>query len=129
MSVKLKNKGDDIATKRFKVSPKGYDALEVDTLLDEIVKDYETIENNMLISKEEYDSLLEEIKSLKDQLINLKIELDNEKGKWKYIDTDKDNVHIDNLVLLKRIGKLEKIIHEKLHISIEDINTFDPDDC
>ena len=24
---------------------------------------------------------------------------------------------------LKRIGKLEKIIHEKLHISIEDINT------
>ena len=129
MSIKLKNNSDNLSTRQFKVSPKGYDALEIDTLLDEVIKDYEQVENAVLISKEEYQSLLDEIKKLKQEIIDMKIDLDNEKGKWKYIDVDQDNVHIDNLVLLKRIGKLEKIIHEKLHLSPEEINSFDPDDC
>ena len=129
MPIKLKNKSDDIASKKFSTAPKGYNALEVDTLLDDMIKDYEAVENNLLISQAEYDALVSQIKDLEQQLVNLKIELDNEKGKWKYIDTNKDNVHIDNLVLLKRIGKLEQIIHDKLHISPEDIKTSDPDDC
>lgn len=129
MSIKLKNKSETLLNTEFKISPKGYNALEVDTLFDEILKDYETVENNILISKDEYEQLQKEIKDLNQQLIDLKIDLDSEKSKWKYVDTNTDNVHIDNLVLLKRIGKLEKIIHDKLHLSIEDINTFDPDDC
>ena len=129
MPIKLKNQSHDLATKRFKISPKGYDGLEVDTLLDEIVKDYELIENNVLLTKNEYESLLGDIKKLEQELIQLKIDLGSEKDKWKYVDVDTDNVHIDNLVLLKRIGKLEKIIHDKLHLSPDEINSFDPDDC
>ena len=128
MPIKLKNNSDTLSNKKLPNKPKGYDPLEVDILLDSIVKDYELVENGVLLSKEDYESLLKQIESLKKDNINLKIELDNEKGRWKYINTD-SNIHIDNLVLLERIGKLEKVIKEKLHLNPDEFKSFDLDDC
>lgn len=128
MPIKLKKNSDYLATKKLPHKTKGYDPLEVDTLLDEIIRDYELVESGILLSKEEYQSLLKQIDALKKDNIQLKIDLDKEKGRWKYISTD-SNIHIDNLVLLERIGKLEKVIKEKLHLNPDEINSFDPDDC
>ena len=129
MPIKLKNDSLQIVNKQFTFDRNGYNSLEVDTLLDQIVKDYETVESNVLLAKDEDESLRQEITTLKKENIKLKVELDNEKSRWKYIKNDGKDIHIDNLVLLQRIGKLEKIIYEKLHINPEDVYSFDPDDC
>ena len=129
MPVKLKKNSKAIASLQFPLKAKGYDVLEVDLLLDQIVKDYEDVEQNILLSKDEYDTLLKRKEELEREIINLKIELDNEKSRWKYIKNEGKDIHIDNLELLQRIGKLEKYIYEKLHLNPDQITNFDPDDC
>lgn len=128
MAIKLKKNSEQLSNQRFSLAPKGYDSLEVDSLLDLVIKDYEYIEDNVLLTKGEYESLNKEIDALRKENTTLKVNLDKEKNKWKYVKNDGKDIHIDNLVLLRRIGKLEKIIYEKLHINPDDI-TFDPDDC
>ena len=128
MAVKLKKNSKQLSTQKFSFAPKGYNPLEVDSLLDLVISDYEDIEENMLLTKDDYDALIKEINALRQENTELKINLDKEKNKWKYVKNDGKDIHIDNLVLLRRIGKLEKIIYEKLHINPDDIS-FDPDDC
>ena len=121
MPIKLKNHSEDLANKEIPGKNGGYDPFSVDSLLDSVVRDYELVEKNVLISKEEYDNLLEEISSLKKEVIELKVEVDLEKMKWKDLRKNPSDVHLDNLELLKRIGKLEKIIEDKMHINPDDI--------
>ena len=129
MPIKLKNSSELLVNKEFKISPKGYNGLEVDQLLDQIIKDYELVENNCLLSKQEAESLQKKIDDLTKENIRLSVELDNEKSRWKYIKSDGKDIHIDNLVLLQRIGKLEQIIYERLHINPDELTkNFDPDD-
>lgn len=128
MGNKLKLDSDTIANNKFSINSKGYDAFEVDTMLDKIIKDYETVENGELLSKEEYNALQKKVDELNKEIIRLSIELKKEKSRNGYI-TDGKQSSLDNYELLLRIGKLEKIINEKLHLSLEDINSFDPDDC
>lgn len=122
MSIKLKNTSVDLSNKKLSVSPKGYDPLQVDALLDEIIADYELVESNNLLTSEELNNIKEKLDALEKENLKLRIELDGQKDKWKYVNLDSNDVHIDNLVLLKRIGKLEKYIYEKLHVSPDDIN-------
>lgn len=128
MAIKLKLDSEYLTNEKLPISSNGYDALAVDTIFDKIIKDYETIENGVLLSKEEYESLINKIKGLEKSLIDASIEVKSQKDKWKYVCGDK-NISSDNFELLKRIGKLESIIHEKLRLSLEEINSFDPDDC
>lgn len=127
MGYKLKLDSKEIANNQFKISQKGYDALEVDTMLDKIVKDYETIESGEFLSKEEYNALMNKIRDLNKQVLDLSIALKQAKSRNNFIQDGKASM--DNYELLLRIGKLEKIINEKLHLSSEEINSFDPDDC
>lgn len=128
MSIKLKKNSDYLANVQIPGTAGGYNSLEVDALLDQIIKDYETVEQNCLLSKEEYQDLKDKITSLSKENTELRVELDNEKSRWKYIKNDGKDIHIDNLELLQRIGKLERIIVEKLHLNPDKITTFDPDD-
>jgi len=128
MGNKLKLNSDIISNNKFTISSKGYDAFEVDTMLDKVVCDYESVENGVFLRKEEYAELQKKIEELKSQLLELSIELKKEKSKSKLIQDGKKG-SLDNYELLLRIGKLEKIINEKLHLSLEEINSFDPDDC
>ena len=128
MPIKLKTDIKELSNKKFSIKPKGYDALEVDATLDNIIKDYETIENNILMSYEEHKALIEEITRLRNENVDLNVALDKEKNKWKYVNMGDKGVHIDNLVLLKRIGKLEKYIHDRFHVNPDEID-FGPDDC
>ena len=129
MARKLKKTSEELANKSFAFKPNGYDPLEVDTILDEIIKDYELIESSVVLSTDEYQNLKNEIDNLKKVNIDRAIELENEKSKWKNLTSNNQEVHIDNLELLQRIGKLEKIIYDNLHLSPEEIYSFDPDDC
>ena len=128
MGNKLRLNSQKIANLEFKVSPKGYDPLQVDQLLDDVIRDYEVIESKMVVyDKEENASMNNQIEELKKQVVSLTVELEKEKSKWKYVKGN-TGVSEDNYELLKRIGKLEKIIFEKLHLNPEEIKTFDPDD-
>ena len=129
MPIKLKNSSQSLVNKKFSTAPRGYNPLEVDSLFDQIIKDYETVEENSLLSKDEEDNLTSKIEALRKENIELKVELDNERSRWKYIKKDGKDIHIDNLVLLQRIGKLEKIIYEKLNMNPDEISYFDTDDC
>lgn len=128
MSIKLKKNSDYLANVQIPGTSGGYNSLEVDALLDQIIKDYETVEQNCLLSKEEYQEIKDRISNLSKENTELRVELDNEKSRWKYIKNDGKDIHIDNLELLQRIGKLERIIVEKLHLNPDKITTFDPDD-
>ena len=128
MSIKLKKNSDYLANVQIPGTAGGYNSLEVDALLDQIIKDYETVEQNCLLSKEEYQDIKDIIANLSKENTELRVELDNEKSRWKYIKNDGKDIHIDNLELLQRIGKLERIIVEKLHLNPDKITTFDPDD-
>ena len=101
----------------------------MDSTFDAVLKDYYTLEKSVVLSKDEYEDLLKEIEKLKKQVIDLKVDIDNEKSKNKYLKKGDSVVPQDNLELLKRIGKLEYIIHEKLHLNPDDAINFDPDDC
>ena len=123
MKTKLKLNSELIANNQFGIKSKGYDAFEVDSMLDKIVQDYETVENSEVLSKEEYDAMNKKIDELKKEIINLTIELKKEKDRTKYIQDTKRG-GLDNYELLVRIGKLEKIINDKLHMSLEEIESI-----
>lgn len=127
MSI-IKLNSSIISSKKFKSVSNGYDPLEVDTVLDTIIEDYELIENSELLSKEEYNALMQKIATLEKDIEVLALELNKEKKKNKEI-VSSSYSSLDNYELLKRIGKLETILNKKLHMSKKEIETFDPDDC
>ena len=118
MAKDLKFSSKDIENIKFKAVAHGYDPLQVDQVLDEIIKDYEKIESDGGLSSQE---LLNQIAELKKQNQTLSEELQKERNKIKYLPKDQKEVHIDNLVLLQRVGKLESIIFEKLNMNPDDI--------
>lgn len=119
MDKKINFTSKELLDKRFSNTPRGYDPLEVDKVLDKIIEDYETYENIPVGMDSE--KTLRELKELKEANEQLKAELEKEKNKWKYISKDHKDIHIDNYELLQRIGKLEMIIYEKLHMNPEEI--------
>ena len=117
MSKNLNFSSQTLLDKQFKHSEQGYDPLEVDTVLDQIIDDYKELES--LVGKN--NSLNEQITQLKKEIQSLQTELEKERKRVKYLPKDQKEYHIDNYELLLRVGKLEKIIQENLNISPEDI--------
>ena len=118
MAKDLKFSSDELLNIKFKAVEHGYDPLQVDKVLDEIMEDYAKIESEANISNKE---LLDQIAELKKQNALLNEQLQLEKNKNKYLPKDQKEVHPDNYVLLLRIGKLEKIIFERLNLGPDDI--------
>lgn len=117
MSKEIKFSSQTLLDKQFKHCEQGYDPLEVDIVLDQIIEDYKEFES--LVVKNA--SLLEQIAELKKEIQALESELNKEKKKLKYLPKDQKEYHIDNYELLQRIGKLEMLIYEKLNINPDDI--------
>lgn len=119
MDKKINFTSKELLDKRFSNTPRGYDPLEVDKVLDKIIEDYETYEN--IPSGIDTEKVAKELEELKKANAELKEELEKERNKWKYISKDRKDIHIDNYELLQRIGKLEMIIYEKLNMNPEEI--------
>lgn len=119
MDKKTNFTSKELLEKRFPNTPRGYDPLEVDKVLDKIIEDYEMFENLPLGTDSE--KTLKELEALRKANQELKSELEKEKNKWKYISKDRKDIHIDNYELLQRIGRLEMIIYEKLNMNPDEI--------
>ncbi len=100
-----------ILDKVFPSSEKGYDPYEVDSFLDEIILDYQLLEQNGYITQARYASLVEDIARLREENKNLKIELESYKKRFDGISSTK-NVSKENIDYLTRISKLEKALFD-----------------
>ena len=117
MAIRLVLSSKEILNKVFKGVPRGYDPYEVDQYLDKIIKDYERVENNVLMTNEENQRLLARIQELEKKNESLEIEIGKFKTKYAKIKPT-DNVTDDNINLIKRINTLETFLWQ---------NGFNPD--
>ena len=91
----------DIYDKQFKLDARGYRPQEVDSFLDEVIKDY--------VASETIQKKLEaEISALEQE--NAKLKAENRKLKAS-LDIAGSNKGVTNVDLLKRISDLEKVVY------------------
>ena len=117
MAIKLILSSKDILNQVFKGVPRGYDPYQVDKYLDQIISDYQKVEQNILLTQEDNQKLLNRIKELENKNNSLELELGKYKSKYAGIKPT-DNVNDDNLRLIKRINTLETFLWQ---------NGFNPD--
>ena len=91
----------DILEKEFKIDTRGYRLQEVDKFLDIIIKDYNEYNNIIRSLEKERKALYLENQELKNEVRNLKSNIDAARIGEK---------EITNIDLLRRISQLEKII-------------------
>jgi len=118
MEIKLVLSSEKILEKIFPGSPRGYDALQVDQFLDEIIKDYRLVEENALLAKKELEDLKSTIQKLENDKRKLEIENSRLKARFSNI-KEEDMVNKDNINLIRRIRTLENFLYK---------NGFDPKD-
>lgn len=98
--AKYNYKAIDIFNKEFKVKMRGFDPDEVDEFLDNIMKDYETFNKEILALQEENDRLNAKINQLnKSQAVMSKIQPESQT--------------VTNFDILKRLSNLEKEVFGK----------------
>ena len=97
---------------KFKKNVKGYDALEVDKTLDDVIADYTNYEKETLNNKKLISKLETEVESLKDKVRTLEVE---KQKLQKVVDAipDAPGVNKSNIVYLQRIADLEKALYKK----------------
>lgn len=88
----------DILQKEFKTKVRGYDPIEVDEFLDNVIKDYEAYNQELLALKEENHRLVNKV----DQLTQNQATLSRMKQ-----DAPKTTA-VTNFDILKRLSNLEK---------------------
>ena len=94
----------DILEKEFKIDTRGYRLKEVDQFLDLVIADYEhfyTIIRNL--EKEKEDNL--------EQIIALKQEIRNLKTNVEIVKASPAGSGASNLDVLKRLSRLEKVVY------------------
>ena len=99
----------DILEKEFKIDTRGYRLKEVDQFLDLIIGDYEEFLRIIKNSEKEKEELHEEIIALKQEIRNLKMNIEIAKGTE---DVDNSNSN-SNLDIMRRLSQLEKIVYGK----------------
>lgn len=109
MSLKLKLDANKIYHKEFEGTKPGYNALQVDSFLDTVIKDYETIESFVISAEQTIDELTKMNKMLKDRLTQIEASNAVMSEKLKNI-SDNENASLSNLDLLKRISALEQAL-------------------
>lgn len=101
----------DILEKDFKIDTRGYRLKEVDQFLDIIIGDYEQFFKILRNNDKEKEELLDEITRLKQEIRNLKMNIEiaksnNEEPNYQIRETT-------NIDLMRRLSQLEKIVYGK----------------
>ena len=102
---KLNLNPEEILNKSFKTAFKGYDPNEVDAYLDQILEDYQIMEDNV-------QELLDMIKKYQDQVKTLNQEMVKLEGKQKVFDLSNTTAY-SSVDILKRISRLEEQLLKK----------------
>ena len=93
MPIKLMLDSNKIYHKIFEGTKPGYDALQVDSFLDIVIKDYESMEEYITTTDEKMEELNNKVK-----MVNVQLASENQ------------DASLNNLELLKRISKLEEAL-------------------
>ncbi len=101
---KIKLTSQEILEKDFKIDTRGYRLKEVDQFLDDVIADYEQYDQFIDDLVKEKEELLSEIMHLKQEIRNLKMNIDIAKM------PDKE---VTNADILRRLSQLEKIVYDK----------------
>ncbi|MCL0311718.1 cell division regulator GpsB [Apilactobacillus sp. TMW 2.2459] len=102
----------DILQKEFKQKMRGYDPAEVDSFLDNIIKDYENFDNVLQNLKNENNQLKSRITDLNNQLASAQNATNGSRNNYDYSakpNYSEQNTNINNNVdILKRLSNLER---------------------
>ena len=126
MANKLNYDDKTLLNIKFSPSQKGYDALEVDQIFDSIIKDYETMSNeiNELTAKNAKQQ--EKVNELKSELDRAKFEFASLKEKYEQL-RKTSSVTGDNYELVNKVAAYERVLHRK-GINLKKALS-DPDNC
>ena len=126
MANKLNYDGKSLLNIKFSPNQKGYNSLEVDQVLDKIIKDYEFLTStiNELVEKAEqqkskYDDLKKEFDRVTLQLATVQKKFDALKRV--------SNVTDDNYTLVNKVAAYERVLHRK-GVNLKKALS-DPDNC
>ncbi|ANZ58188.1 cell division protein GpsB [Fructilactobacillus lindneri] len=111
----------EILQKEFKQKMRGYDPNDVDSFLDEVIKDYESFQKNIQEQDQQIDQLDSENKQLKSRVAALTNELANKADyvkpeqsvettsapQPKPVENDTNN-NVTNMDVLRRLSNLER---------------------
>ena len=97
----------DILNKEFKIDTRGFRLKEVDQFLDIIIGDYEEFYKILIENEKEKEELLEEIMNLKQEIRNLKTNIEIAKS------GSSERREVTNVDIMKRLSQLEKIVYGK----------------
>ncbi len=109
MELKLKFDAKAIVDHEFSAKKPGYDPLQVDTFLDDIVKDYLSVHQYLLATNNTIDELTRANKLLKERLDQIEVDNAVLSEKMKNI-ADNNTASLANIDLLKRISALEQAL-------------------
>lgn len=99
----------DILEKEFKIDTRGYRLKEVDQYLDLIIGDYEQFFKILKEYEKEKEELLDEIMKLKQEIRNLKMNIEIAKAS----EGDDASKNVSNVDVIRRLSQLEKIVYGK----------------
>ena len=126
MANKLNYDGKSLLNIKFSPDQKGYDPLEVDQVLDKIIKDYETLNfainelvDKLQQQKGQYDKLKEEFDRVTVQMATVQKKYESLKRV--------SNVTDDNYALVNKVAAYERVLHRK-GINLKKALS-DPDNC
>ncbi|MBR3252053.1 MAG: DivIVA domain-containing protein [Erysipelotrichaceae bacterium] len=102
---KLNLTPEAILNKEFETDFKGYNAEQVDAFLDEVLEDYQKMEDNV-------QELLDAVSSLQDQVKDLKAKNLELEGRKMVFDLS-NTTSYSSVDVLKRISRLEEYIYNK----------------
>jgi DivIVA domain-containing protein len=109
MALKLLLDSNKIYHKVFEGSKPGYDALQVDSFLDLVIKDYDSFTNYVSTMEATITELKNKVDMLNKQLNSAEVE--NAKLNARLGDvSSNDDASLSNLELIKRIAVLEKAL-------------------
>jgi DivIVA domain-containing protein len=104
MANQPKLSAEQIFKKEFNIEFKGYSILEVDTMLDEVISDYQTFQNQLNAQMNMIDQLQRSNSNLQNKLIELQ-------GRLEAVQSE--TPVIQQTDLLKRLAKLEQEVYKK----------------
>lgn len=108
MTIKLLLSASKISQKTFEGNKPGYDSLQVDSFLDIIIKDYESMEKFIIEAEEENKNLNSKIDLLTKKLSEEEAKVSIYEQKVSGLENQEATV--ENIDLIKKIAKLEEAL-------------------
>ena len=126
MAKKLNYDAKSILNIKFSANQKGYDPLEVDTVFDKIIEDYESAIASINELAKENEKQEAKVDELKKEIERLTLELVSLRKKYDTLKST-NSVNEDNYALLQKISAYERALYKKGVNPKKALS--DPDNC